>query len=40
MEEIAKHFLNNNRRHFLKKLSLGIGGLAGGVYVRSVFGFS
>ncbi len=28
MEEISKHFLNNNRRHFLKKLSLGIGGLA------------
>jgi len=28
MEEIAKHFLNNNRRHFLKKLGLGIGGLA------------
>ncbi|MFP2997378.1 DUF1501 domain-containing protein [Spongiivirga sp. MCCC 1A20706] len=28
MDEIAKHFLNNNRRHFLKKLGLGIGGLA------------
>jgi hypothetical protein len=28
MEEINKHFLNNNRRHFLKKMSLGIGGLA------------
>ena len=28
MEEISKHFLNNNRRHFLKKLGLGIGGLA------------
>ncbi len=28
MEEIAKHFLNNNRRHFIKKLGLGIGGLA------------
>ena len=28
MEEITKHFLNNNRRQFLKKLGLGIGGLA------------
>lgn len=28
MEEITKHFINNNRRHFLKKLGLGIGGLA------------
>lgn len=28
MEEVSKHFLNNNRRHFLKKLGLGIGGLA------------
>lgn len=28
MEEIAKHFINNNRRHFLKKVGLGIGGLA------------
>jgi hypothetical protein len=28
MEELSKHFLNNNRRHFLKKLGLGIGGLA------------
>ncbi|WP_339916057.1 DUF1501 domain-containing protein [Yeosuana marina] len=28
MEEISKHFLNNNRRHFLKKMGLGIGGLA------------
>jgi len=28
MEEVSKHFLNTNRRHFLKKLGLGIGGLA------------
>jgi len=28
MEEVSKHFLNNNRRHFLKKIGLGIGGLA------------
>ncbi len=28
MEELSKHFINNNRRHFLKKLGLGIGGLA------------
>ncbi|WP_341214944.1 DUF1501 domain-containing protein [uncultured Wocania sp.] len=28
MEELSKHFLNNNRRHFLKKMGLGIGGLA------------
>ncbi len=28
MEEISKHFLNNTRRQFLKKLGLGIGGLA------------
>ena len=28
MEEISRHFLNNNRRHFLKKMGLGIGGLA------------
>lgn len=28
MEEISKYFLNNNRRHFLKKMGLGIGGLA------------
>ncbi|MCL6296171.1 DUF1501 domain-containing protein [Jejuia spongiicola] len=28
MEELSKHFLNNNRRHFLKKVGLGIGGLA------------
>ena len=28
MEEVSKHFLNNNRRHFLKKLGLGVGGLA------------
>ena len=28
MEEIHKHFLNNNRRNFLKKAGLGIGGLA------------
>ncbi len=28
MEEITKHFINNNRRHFLKKMGLGIGGLA------------
>ncbi|MDT0553230.1 DUF1501 domain-containing protein [Urechidicola vernalis] len=28
MEEHLKHHLNNNRRHFLKKVGLGIGGLA------------
>mgnify|MGYP000176866989 CR=1 FL=1 len=28
MEELSKHFLNNNRRQFLKKMGLGIGGLA------------
>ncbi|QTE22211.1 DUF1501 domain-containing protein [Polaribacter cellanae] len=28
MEELNKHFINNNRRHFLKKLGFGIGGLA------------
>ena len=28
MEELSKHFINNNRRHFLKKAGLGIGGLA------------
>lgn len=28
MEELSKHFINNNRRHFLKKLGLGVGGLA------------
>ncbi|MFP4844697.1 DUF1501 domain-containing protein [Winogradskyella sp. PE311] len=28
MEEVNKHFLNNNRRHFLKKLGFGVGGLA------------
>lgn len=28
MEELSKHFINNNRRHFIKKLGLGIGGLA------------
>ena len=28
MEELSRHFLNNNRRHFLKKMGLGIGGLA------------
>ena len=28
MEEQLKHHLNNNRRHFLKKVGLGIGGLA------------
>lgn len=28
MEEIHKHFLNNNRRNFLKKAGLSIGGLA------------
>ncbi|MFD1614132.1 DUF1501 domain-containing protein [Gelatiniphilus marinus] len=28
MEELTKHFINNNRRHFLKKVGLGIGGLA------------
>ena len=28
MEEVSNHFLNNTRRQFLKKLGLGIGGLA------------
>ncbi|MEC3907188.1 DUF1501 domain-containing protein [Tamlana sp. 2201CG12-4] len=28
MEELSKHFINNNRRHFLKKVGLGIGGMA------------
>ena len=28
MEEEFKHHINNNRRHFLKKVGLGIGGLA------------
>ncbi|MGK0252680.1 MAG: hypothetical protein ACI9OE_000124 [Mariniflexile sp.] len=28
MEELSKHFINNNRRHFLKKVGLGVGGLA------------
>lgn len=28
MSELLKHFNNNNRRHFLKKAGLGIGGLA------------
>ncbi|GAA3562118.1 DUF1501 domain-containing protein [Snuella lapsa] len=28
MEELSQHFINNNRRHFLKKMGLGIGGLA------------
>ena len=28
MEELNKYFLNNNRRHFLKNLGFGIGGLA------------
>lgn len=28
MEELSKHFIKNNRRHFLKKVGLGIGGLA------------
>lgn len=28
MEELTKHFINNNRRHFIKKMGLGIGGLA------------
>ncbi|WP_024771499.1 DUF1501 domain-containing protein [Aquimarina macrocephali] len=28
MNEIFKHFNNNNRRHFLKKIGLGIGGVA------------
>ncbi|WP_298521046.1 DUF1501 domain-containing protein [uncultured Kordia sp.] len=28
MEEVHKHFLNNTRRQFLKKLGLGIGGIA------------
>ena len=28
MEEIHKHFINNNRRNFLKKTGLCIGGLA------------
>ena len=28
MVELNKYFLNNNRRHFLKNLGFGIGGLA------------
>lgn len=28
MDEIEKHFLNNNRRQFIKKLGVGLGGLA------------
>lgn len=28
MDEITQHLINNNRRHFLKKLGVGIGGLA------------
>ena len=28
MQELSKYFLNNNRRHFLKNLGFGIGGLA------------
>ncbi|MGB2253194.1 MAG: twin-arginine translocation signal domain-containing protein, partial [Flavobacteriaceae bacterium] len=28
MQELNKYFLNNNRRHFLKNLGFGIGGLA------------
>ena len=28
MEQLNKYFLNNNRRHFLKNLGFGIGGLA------------
>ena len=28
MDEKFKHHINNNRRHFLKKVGLGIGGLA------------
>ncbi|MBJ6367419.1 DUF1501 domain-containing protein [Snuella sedimenti] len=28
MEELSQHFINNNRRHFLKKMGLGIGGIA------------
>ena len=28
MEELNKYFLNNNRRHFLKNIGFGIGGLA------------
>tara|TARA_R110000868_G_scaffold76774_4_gene220513 strand:- start:12294 stop:13757 length:1464 start_codon:yes stop_codon:yes gene_type:complete len=28
MDEITKHFLNNNRRQFIKKMGVGLGGLA------------
>ncbi|NCF30363.1 MAG: twin-arginine translocation signal domain-containing protein, partial [Bacteroidetes bacterium] len=28
MQELNKYFQNNNRRHFLKNLGFGIGGLA------------
>ncbi|MBJ6367479.1 DUF1501 domain-containing protein [Snuella sedimenti] len=28
MDEFTQHLINNNRRHFLKKLGVGIGGLA------------
>ena len=34
MEEIHKHFINNNRRNFLKKTGLCIGGLALGSIVN------
>ena len=34
MEELDKYFLNNNRRHFLKNLGFGIGGLALGSLVE------
>ena len=34
MQEIHKHFINNNRRNFLKKTGLCIGGLALGSIVN------
>lgn len=40
MEELNKHFINNNRRHFLKKLGFGIGGLAAASLLDPVSMFS
>ena len=34
MQELHKHFINNNRRNFLKKTGLCIGGLALGSIVN------
>ncbi len=40
MEELNKHFINNNRRHFLKKLGFGIGGLAAASMLDPISMFS